>query len=244
MIGRQEPIQVPLLTNVSSISSSPLWNPNHVTVTFSVLEAPALSGQGSHVGVATSYLASLEENESILVAVRQSQAAFSMPASPETTPAIYICAGSGLAPFRGFIQERAIMLSAANSPSQQRTLAPAMLFYGCRSPDQDDLYRAELDDWAKLGAVEIHRSYSRAPEQSEGCKHVDDMMLKQRERMVELWAQGAKIYVCGSRGVSESAKEAILKIKNEHDGAEADEEGTREWFEGLRNVRYVMDVFD
>lgn len=162
-----------------------------------------------------------------------------MPASPETTPAIYIAAGSGLAPFRGFIQERATMLS-----SKQRTLAPAMLFFGCRSPDQDDLYREQLNEWEGLGAVEVLRSYSRAPDKTEGCKHVDDMMWKHRERLMELWRQDAKVYVCGSRGVAESVKEAIIKIKVDADGDKADEVGTRKWFEGLRNIRYVTDVFD
>lgn len=224
----------------SSISSSPLWQPDHVTVTFSLLEAPALSGQGSYVGVATSYLASLLAKDTVLVAVRPSHAAFSMPVSPETTPAIYVCAGSGMAPFRGFIQERAAMMKS----NKQRAIAPAMLFYGCRSPDEDEIYRDEMDEWSGLGAVEVYRSYSRASEQSEDCKHVNDMMWKQRQRMLELWSQGAKIYVCGSRGVAESAKEAILKIKNENDGGEASEDKNREWLEGLRNIRYVTDVFE
>lgn len=161
-----------------------------------------------------------------------------MPTNPESTPAIYIAAGSGLAPFRGFIQERAAMLSSGN-----RKLAPALLFFGCRSPDQDDIYRSQLDEWEGQGAVEVFRSFSRDPEKSEGCKHVDDMMWKNRERMIELWKQGAKVYVCGSRGVSESVKEAIIKIRMEVDDS-TDEEGTREWFEGLRNIRYVTDVFD
>ena len=226
----------------SSISSSPLWNPSHATLTFSVLNQPSLSGQGAHIGVATSYLSSLQEHDTLHVAVRPSHPAFSMPASPESTPAIYIAAGSGLAPFRGFVQERAAMLS-----SGQRTLAPAVLFFGCRSPDQDDLYRAQLDEWEALGAVQVLRSYSRAAAaagRADGCRHVDDVMWQQRARLMELWRQGAKIYVCGSRGVAEAVKEAIVKIKVEADGDEADEAATRKWFEGLRNIRYVMDVFD
>lgn len=174
------------------------------------------------------------------VAVRPSHAAFSMPTSPETTPAIYIAAGSGLAPFRGFIQERAAMLSSGN-----RKLAPALLFFGCRSPEQDDIYRAQLDEWEGQGAVEVFRAFSRDADKSDGCKHVDDVMLKNKARLIELWDQGAKIYVCGSRAVSESVKEAIIKISLEAEkGREAGEERTRAWFEGLRNIRYVTDVFD
>jgi cytochrome P450/NADPH-cytochrome P450 reductase len=221
----------------SSISSSPLWNPNHVTVTYTILNKPSLSGEGSHIGVATSYLASLLENDTLHVAIRPSHAAFSMPTNPETTPAIYVAAGSGLAPFRGFTQERATMLAAG------RKLAPAMFFFGCRSPDNDDLYRDEFDEWEKMGAVNVYRSYSRAPEKSEGARHVDDIMLAHKDKLIDLWKQGAKLYVCGSRGVSESVRLAIVKLKMEKDGSD-DEEGTKEWLESQRNVRYVADVFD
>lgn len=127
--------------------------------------------------------------------------------------------------------------------SGNRKLAPAMLFFGCRSPDQDDIYRSQLDEWEGQGAVEVFRSFSRDPEKSEGCKHVDDMMMKHKDRLIELWKQGAKVYVCGSRGVSESVKEAIIKLRMEIESSD-DEAETRKWFDGLRNVRYVTDVFD
>ncbi|KAG9252258.1 cytochrome P450 [Emericellopsis atlantica] len=227
----------PMRVRQYSISSSPLWKPNHATVTYTVLNKPSLSGEGAHIGVATSYLASLMENDTLHVAIRPSHAAFSMPSNPETTPAIYIAAGSGLAPFRGFTQERAAMLAAG------RKLAPAMFFFGCRAPDNDDLYRDEFDAWEKMGAVSVYRSYSRAPDQSEGAKHVDDIMQVHKDKLIDLWRQGAKVYVCGSRGVSESVRLAIMKLKMEKDGSE-DEEGTKEWFESQRNVRYVADIFD
>ncbi len=165
-----------------------------------------------------------------------------MPTNPETTPVIYIAAGSGVAPFRGFIQERAQMLE-----SKHRKLAPALLFFGCRAPDQDDLYREEFDKWESAGAVEVIRSFSRATDKSEGCKYVGDMMWKHRERLVQLWEDGAKLFVCGSRGVAESVKEVMIKIRLDAAaaaGSETDEEATRKWFEDQRNIRYVTDVFD
>ncbi|KAK5007552.1 hypothetical protein LTR28_005140 [Elasticomyces elasticus] len=81
---------------------------------------------------------------------------------PENVPVIMAAAGTGLAPFRGFIQERAAQIGAG------RTLAPAVLFLGCRDPDKDELYRAELDKWEKMGAVDIKRAYSRKSEASNG----------------------------------------------------------------------------
>ncbi|KAK1998807.1 cytochrome P450 [Colletotrichum falcatum] len=231
----------PMRVRQYSISSSPMAAPNHVTLTFSVLNEPSLSGQGPYIGVASSYLDSLAEGDSLHVAVRPSHAAFSLPTDAERTPMICVAAGTGLAPFRGFIQERAAMIEAG------RTLAPALLFFGCRSPEHDDLYRDELDRWQALGAVSVRRAYSRDPGGSEGCRHVQDRIWHDRGEVVELWRQGAKAYVCGSRGVAESAKDAIIKIKVEMERADdrdADEESAKEWFEALRNIRYVTDVFD
>ena len=206
-----------------------------MTISFSILNSPALSGLGAHIGVATSYLESLSKGDTLHVATRPSHSAFSAPPDPETTPVIYIAAGSGLAPFRGFIQERAEMITGG-----QRKLAPALLFFGCRSPQHDDIYKDELDAWEKVGAVEVVRSYSREPEKSEGCKHVDEAIWKHRERCSELWEQGAKVYVCGSRGVGQAAQEAVLKIGMEN----GDGERVKGWFDGLRNTRYVTDIFD
>ncbi|GKT85913.1 bifunctional P-450:NADPH-P450 reductase [Colletotrichum tofieldiae] len=209
----------PMRVRQYSISSSPMATPNYVTLTFSVLNEPSLSGQGPYIGVASSYLDSLAE---------------------EDADDLYRC-WHRTRPFRGFIQERATMLEAG------RTLAPALLFFGCRSPDHDDLYREELDKWEALGAVSIRRAYSRDSDKSKGCKHVQDRIWQDREELVELWKQGAKAYVCGSRGVAESAKETIIKIKVEMEkakGEDTDEDNVKDWFESLRNIRYVTDVFD
>ncbi|KAF7551931.1 hypothetical protein G7Z17_g4675 [Cylindrodendrum hubeiense] len=224
-----------------SVSSSPLWNKSHVTLSFSVLNEPSLSGHGAHQGVATSYLNSLSKGDTLHVAIRPSQAAFGLPSDPESTPMVCVAAGTGLAPFRGFIQERAAMIASG------RKLAPAILFFGCRSPELDDIYRQELDQWQSLGAVDVRRAYSRASEQSEGCLHVQDRMWKDREDVIDLWQKGATVFVCGSRGVAESAKESIIKIKIEMESridGKTDLETTQKWFESLRNIRYVTDVFD
>jgi len=95
----------------SSISSSPLWKPNHATLSIYVLDAPSRSREDGHrhLGVATSYLDSLHAGDILQVTVRKSAAGFSMPEEPETTPMICIAAGTGIAPFRGFLQERAAL---------------------------------------------------------------------------------------------------------------------------------------
>ena len=238
-----------------SVSSSPLWDPSRVTITYSVLEAPSLANpETQHVGVATSYLASLAPGDKLNVSIRPSHSAFHLPVEPAKTPVICIAAGSGLAPFRGFVQERAAQIGAG------RTLAPALLFYGCRSATTDDLYREEFDRWAAMGAVDVRRAYSQAaldkPEASDasGCRHVDDRMWHDREELQELWDKGARVYVCGSRQVGEGVKNVVIRIaldgkskgegKTEGKTEEERKASVLQWFDSVRNVRYATDVFD
>jgi cytochrome P450/NADPH-cytochrome P450 reductase len=228
-----------------SISSSPLWNPTSVTLTFSLLDAPSLAdpkGTRHHLGVASSYLASLAPGDKLHVAVRPSHKSFHLPTDAANTPVILVGAGSGIAPFRGFIQERAAQIAAG------RKLAPALLFFGCRAPDKDDIYREELDRWEKLGAVEVRRAYSRsAGEDAKGCKYVQDRIWLDREDVTELWKKGGRVYVCGSRSVGEAVKNVVIKIAKEDalkEGRDVNDEKLTKWFDGIKNERFATDVFD
>lgn len=239
----------PMRVRQYSISSSPLWNQSRITLTYSLLDSPALADPTKkHLGVATSYLSNLAPGDKLNVSVRPSHAAFHLPAEPDKTPLIMVAAGSGIAPFRGFVQERAAQIAAG------RELARAVLFFGCRSPKGDDLYSAEFDKWDKMGAVHIRRAYSRELDnaESKGCKYVGDRMYHDKDELFKLWDQGARVYVCGSRDVGENVKQAVVKMglerkrkrAEEAGEGEVGEESVLEWFEGIRNVRYVTDVFD
>ncbi|KAH7367976.1 bifunctional P-450:NADPH-P450 reductase [Plectosphaerella cucumerina] len=235
----------PMRVRQYSISSSPLANPNQATLSFSILGGqPSLSGTGQvFKGVASNFMNSLSAGDAIQIAIRPPAGAhFRLPPDAARTPIICIAAGTGIAPFRAFIQERASMIAAG-----RKDLAPALLFFGCRSPDHDDLYREDFDEWQRIGAVDVRRSFSRAPEQSNGCKHVQDRMWADREDLVGLWRKDAKVYVCGSRGVANSARDMALNIRKEMlklKGETADDKAMEQWLESLRNTRYVMDVFD
>lgn len=152
-----------------SISSSPLADPGHASLTISVLEAPAISGRSEpFLGVASTYLATLRPNDKVQLAIRPSNAAFHPPTDP-TVPLVMFCAGSGLAPMRGFLQERALQKQAG------RDVAKSVLFFGCRSPAQDYLYcDTDLKEWVDLGIVDVRPAFSRASDQSLGCKYVQE----------------------------------------------------------------------
>lgn len=235
----------PMRVRQYSISSSPLCDPSSATITFAVLDAPSLAdpqGERHHLGVATSYLASLAAGDKLHVSVRQSHKSFHLPADGANTPVILVCAGTGIAPFRGFVQERAAQIAAG------RQLAPALLFFGCRAPDKDDLYRDELDRWEKLGAVEVRRAYSRADDAAaKGCKYVQDRLWLDREEVTALWKREARVYVCGSRSVGESVKKVVIRIAEEdavREGRCVDDEKIKSWFDGIKNERFATDVFD
>ncbi|KAK8240055.1 cytochrome P450 [Phyllosticta capitalensis] len=236
----------PMRLRQYSISSSPLTNPQTCTLTFAVLDAPALSGAPRrHRGVASSYLARLAPGDALHVAVRpSSNNAFRPPAQPEDTPVIMIGAGAGLAPFRGFVAERAAQVAAG------RKLAPAVLFFGCRGRDADDMYREAFDEWEADGVVTVYRAYSRQSEHPDAadCKYVQERVWREREVVTGLWERGAKLFVCGSAAVGREIKEVCVKIavekrKEEKGGEEVDVERVEKWFESVRGERFATDVF-
>ena len=229
----------PMRARQYSISSSPFWNPKHATLTVSVVDAPALSGQGRYQGVASSYLASLEPGDRVSLAVRPSNARFHPPADP-ATPIIMICAGSGLAPFRGFLQER-----AARKATGQK-VGPALLFFGTTDPEMDYLYRDELAAWQQAGVVEVLTAFSARPEASpEGdIMFVQHRVWAERRRIEALFRQGAIVFVCGDgRHMAPAVREALIKAFKEATGySDAEVEAWADELEHERG-RYVSDVF-
>ena len=142
--------------------------------------------------------------------------------------------GTGLAPFRGFLQERASQKSAG------RTLGPAMLFFGCRHPEQDFLYADELKGFAAQDIAELHVAFSRGP----GPKtYVQDLIAAQKDKVWSLIESGAVIFVCGDGGKMEpDVKATLMSIHREKTGSDAD--AAARWIDemGTKN-RYVLDVW-
>jgi cytochrome P450 / NADPH-cytochrome P450 reductase len=216
-----------------SISSSPSGDPARCSVTVGVVEAPASSGRGVYKGVCSNYLSGRRVGDNVHATVRETKAGFRLPDDP-SVPVIMIGPGTGLAPFRGFLQER------AHRKAQGARLGPAMLFFGCRHPEQDFLYADELKAFAADGIVELHTAFSRA----DGPKtYVQHLVAAQKERLWTLIEQGAIVYVCGDGGKMEpDVKAALVAIYREKSGVDA-EAGLR-WIDdlGTRN-RYVLDVW-
>ncbi|CAF1459790.1 unnamed protein product [Adineta ricciae] len=215
-----------------SISSTPLWNAEVVTLTIDILNTPALSGVGQHIGVASNYLGNLKEGDRISCAVRTSNARFHPPEDTKI-PMVLIAAGTGIAPFRGFIQERAAQLVCG------RKVGPTVLYYGCRSQD-DNLYFDELDQWSKLGAVKLRIVFSRQTVSEK--RYVQDLLWEDRDEIKNLYCNGARFYTCGSaRKVGASVKTCFVKIIQ--DVKQCDEEEASKILEEISQDRYSVDVF-
>jgi cytochrome P450 / NADPH-cytochrome P450 reductase len=216
-----------------SISSSPSGDPSRCSVTVAVVAGAASSGRGIYKGICSNYLAGRRAGETVHATVRETKAGFRLP-DDASVPIIMIGPGTGLAPFRGFLQERAAR------KAKGATLGPAMLFFGCRHPDQDYLYADELKAFASDGVTELHTAFSRA----EGPKtYVQNLVTAQQDRVWSLIENGAIIYVCGDGGKMEpDVKAALVAIYRERKAVDAD--AAQRWIDdlGTKN-RYVLDVW-
>ncbi|MGH6641137.1 MAG: bifunctional cytochrome P450/NADPH--P450 reductase [Bradyrhizobium sp.] len=216
-----------------SISSSPAGDASRCSVTVGVVEAPASSGRGVYKGVCSNYLAGRRAGDTIHATVRETKAGFRLPDDP-SVPIIMIGPGTGLAPFRGFLQER------ADRKAKGASLGAAMLFFGCRNPEQDYLYADELKAFAASGITELHTAFSRA----DGPKtYVQHQVAAQKNQVWNLIEKGAIVYACGDGGKMEpDVKAALVSIYRERTGA--DEAAGLRWIDdlGAKN-RYVLDVW-
>ncbi|KAK0947242.1 hypothetical protein LTR29_001197 [Friedmanniomyces endolithicus] len=200
-----------------SISSSPLADPRRATLTYAVLDAEALSGHGRHVGVASWYLSHLNPGDIVHVAVKASHQAFHLPVD-SGVPVLMFCAGTGLAPFRSFVQERA----------------------------SADWGGEEIGAGASLLWLSASGSGLVAPERSHGYKHIDEAMRADGQLLLDLWDADARVFVCGSRDVGDSVKNVCMDLAKDwarQRGKEPSDERANEWFDSVRNERFSTDVF-
>ncbi|HTV66937.1 MAG TPA: cytochrome P450 [Rhizobiaceae bacterium] len=216
-----------------SISSSPRAASGRAAITVGVVEGPARSGNGTYKGSCSNHIAHMGEGSVVHASIRETKAGFRLPDDP-AKPIIMVGPGTGLAPFRAFLEERAARKAAGE------TLGPAMLFFGCRHPDHDFIYRQELEGAAADGLASLHVAFSR----HDGEKtYVQDLIRKERAAVWKLIEAGATVYVCGDGSRMEpDVKRALTRIYAEETDAHPD--AADQWMEKLSaENRYVLDVW-
>ncbi|SDJ77196.1 bifunctional cytochrome P450/NADPH--P450 reductase [Nonomuraea jiangxiensis] len=217
----------PIRPRYYSVSSSPLADPGLVRLTVGLVEGPAWSGSGTYQGMCSAYLAGLAPGEVFYGYVRVPAPPFRLPADP-ATPVILVGPGTGFAPLRGFLEERALAGASGR----------ALVFTGSRHPGHDELYAEEVAAWAEAGPVTVRPAYSAVA--GHPYRFVQDAVAAHADEVWELLEQGAHVYVCGDGlRMAPAVREALLdlhRLKTGTDGAA--------WLAGLESEgRYQQDVF-
>jgi len=198
-----------------SIASSAKIHPTSVHICGVVVEYATPTGR-TNKGVATTWLrekiAVGEDYPKVPIYVRRSQ--FRLPNRVQT-PVIMIGPGSGLAPFRGFIQERAWQ------KEQNKPVGPTLLYFGCRNKGHDYIYQDELEAWAENGVLDLHVAFSR--DQAEK-KYVTHLLRETGEKVWKLLDQGGHLYVCGdAKMMAKDVRNIVKEISQEHGGMSSSE---------------------
>jgi cytochrome P450 / NADPH-cytochrome P450 reductase len=224
----------PLHPRYYSISSSARVSPDVCSITVGVLEGPARSGDGLFTGVCSGYLDRNPAHSTIFAFVRKPSIPFRPPDNPHV-PMIMVGCGTGLAPFRGFIAERADLKSSGVPVGE------SVLFFGFRHPDQDYLYEDELQEFQKMGVVRVLGVPSRVPGQPK--TYVQDRILEQRADLWRLIEDGAVIFVCGNANtMAPAVRRAFMDVFREQSGKAQDDADA--WLAGLRaDNRYLEDIW-
>jgi NADPH-ferrihemoprotein reductase len=174
----------------------------------------------------------------ILIHIRPSK--FKLPAN-SSRPIIMIGAGTGVAPFRGFVQERARLLAAS-----KKEVGSMMLFFGCRHPDEDFLYRDEWEHFASTTPLTVVTAFSRYHNVEDAGTHGQDSkptstethrkvyvqtrLLAYSEEVVDLILnKGAYVYICGNVKMAKGVRESLISILMNEQSWEEDQ--AREWIE-------------
>ncbi len=218
----------PLTPRLYSIASSQAEVENEVHITVGAVRYE-VEGR-ARAGGASSFLADRVEEEGEVRVFIEHNDNFRLPTNPET-PVIMIGPGTGIAPFRAFMQQR-----AADEASGKN-----WLFFGNPHFTEDFLYQVEWQRYVKEGVLSrIDLAWSR--DQKEKV-YVQD---KLREQGAELWRwinDGAHIYVCGDANrMAKDVEQALLEVIAEFGAMDA--ESADEFLSELRvERRYQRDVY-
>lgn len=223
----------PLQPRLYSIASSAAAVPGEVHITVATMQYD-LHGQERR-GVASHYLATHGQADRHVQVYVQAAPHFRLPVD-DSVPIIMIGAGTGVAPYRAFIQER-----EARGATQGRS----WLFFGERQFRTDFLYQTEWQTWLKdgvLGRMDV--AFSRDQGRCAGKKTYVWHRLLERSREVYRWLEeGAHLYVCGdAEHMAPDVHRTLAEIVMQQAGRDAD--GAQEYLRELQDAhRYQRDVY-
>ena len=219
----------PLAPRLYSIASSPAAVGEEAHITVAVVDYDS-EGARRH-GAASTHLASLTGDEATVRVFIEPNDRFRLPADP-ARDVIMIGPGTGVAPYRGFVQHRA----------EQGATGRNWLIFGARHFDSEFLYQSEWQDALKGGALaRVDVAFSR--DRGTPKAYVQDRIREAGAEIYAWLAGGANLYVCGdAEQMAPDVHAALADVVERHGGL--DRAGAEAWLRGLADERrYLRDVY-
>ena len=216
----------PLAHRLYSISSSPAAHPGEVHLTVGTVRYEAR--ERGRKGVCSTYLAD-RCHDTVGVFVHANKA-FRLPADG-ATPVVMVGPGTGIAPFRAFLEER----RATGATGEN------WLFFGDQHEATDYLYRDEVEAMRADGTLSrLSLAWSR-----DGAEkvYVQHLMLREAEALFDWLERGAAVYVCGDASrMAKDVDAALHEVVRQAGGL--DEAGAAAYVKALKKAkRYLRDVY-
>ncbi|MGJ8655775.1 MAG: diflavin oxidoreductase [Akkermansiaceae bacterium] len=214
-----------------SISSSPKAHQDEVHLTVGIVRYE-IDGK-AHKGVCSTYLADADtrmpSDKSLSVFLHKSPS-FRLPADT-TAPVIMVGPGTGIAPFRAFLEERKATASEGKN----------WLFFGDQTRSEDYLYEDQLNTYLEDGTLDqLSLAFSRDQEEKIYVQH---LMINQAAELWQWFEDGASFYVCGDASrMAKDVDDALHTIAQT--AGNLSEEESVDWVKALkRGKRYLRDVY-
>lgn len=193
-----------------SISSSSKVYPTTVHITAVLVKYETPTGRVNK-GVATTFLSMKHPQEGttqkadlprVPIFIRKSQ--FRLPTKPET-PIIMIGPGTGLAPFRGFIQERHL------TNEESKNVGDTILYFGCRKRSEDFIYENELEEYVSKGSLKLRLAFSRDQEKK---VYVTHLLEQDADSVWKIIGENkGHLYICGdAKNMATDVRNILLNI--------------------------------
>tara|TARA_B100000029_G_scaffold52298_1_gene47544 strand:+ start:3141 stop:4421 length:1281 start_codon:yes stop_codon:yes gene_type:complete len=214
-----------------SIASSPDFEPGTVHLTVAIVRYN--HHDRDRTGLCTGFLADRCEVENTEIGVFMSPTRSFVLPEDDSTDIIMVGPGTGIAPFRAFLQQRQMDASTGRN----------WLFFGDWTEEGEYLYRDEMETWRESGLIDRHDlAWSRAGPEKVYVQH----LMKQNGEEIWNWInRGAYFYVCGDKNyMARDVHSTLIEICSEYGGMS--EEESKEYVEtGLMKTekRYLRDVY-
>jgi len=215
----------PLAPRYYSMASSSICYPNQIHLLYKAIRYFAQDRE--HVGVTSNSMAQAEIGALFEVEVKPN-AHFKLPVE-SSIPIVMIAAGTGLAPFIGFMQQREV----------QQATGTNLMYFGETHQQTRFLCQSQLAGWQQQGLLTLDTAFSR--DQSQKI-YVQDRLLH-NQAWLDVWQAGGHIYICGDKaGLAQGVEQQIKTIWMQRYGWQQDQ-ANQAWLDAKKQKRIQMDVY-